>query len=234
MKFVELTQETCWESDKSVAFEADESLNLTEVHRGKTKNIRIFIPVSMIEERDGIKYISEWIINKKRDELKNNGFNSSDVDTFLDNYLVGDRSFEKDDSRFKLTGIFDFLEDASRNLNTPKLVFDESFGRIKLARAGSKSKHHGKIFITNGEEWGSPDRVFYGSIDLTGLFTPSNDAVSEVKRFLRKLDEDTAGVVEKYGKSSGNCCFCQKALTQDRSKSVGYGPKCASNYGLDY
>ena len=69
---------------------------------------------------------------------------------------------------------------------------------------------------------------------MTGLYTPSNYAVDEVVNFLKGLDKDTAGIVKKYGKTSGNCCFCQKSLTQDRSKSVGYGPKCASNYGLDY
>ena len=214
MKFVELTQETCWESDRSVAFEADESLGLTEVHKGKTKNIRVFIPCSMIEERDGIKYISKWIVDKKRDELKNQGHNSADVDSFLDGYLTGPASFEKDDKRFKLTGIFDFLDDASQKLSTPKLVFDESFGRIKLARAGARSKHHGKIFITNGEEWGSEERIFYGSIDMTGLYTPSNYAVDEVVSFLKGLDKDTAGIVKKYGKTSANCCFCQKSKAQ--------------------
>jgi len=235
MKFVELTQETCWESDKSVCFEADESLNLTEMYKGKAKNIRVFIPSSMIEERDGIKYISKWIVDKKRDELKNQGHNSVDVDSFLDSYLTGPASFEKDDKRFKLTGIFDFLDDASEKLSTPKLIFDtQDIGRIKIARAGARSKHHGKIFITNGEEWGSEERVFYGSIDMTGLYTPSNYAVDEVVRFLKSLDKDTAETVKKYGKTSGNCCFCQKSLTQDKSKSVGYGPKCASNYGLDY
>ena len=234
MKYFELAQETCWDSDKSVAFEADATIGLTEMHRGKPKSVRIFVPRSMIEERDDAQWIAGWIIDRKREELFELGHDKDMVNSFLDGLIYEDSFYVKEDTRFKLHNIFDFLDDASQNLNTPKIVFHEDFGTLKLSRAGSRSKHHGKVFITNGEDWGSADRVFYGSIDLTGLYTPSNEASDSIKDFLKSLNENTKEVVSRYGISSGNCCFCQRALTTDRSKEVGYGPKCATNYSLEY
>jgi len=234
MKYFELAQNTCWDSDKSVAFEAEASIGLTEMHRGKSKNVRIFVPRSMIEESRGSQWIASWILDRKREELCELGHDKRAVDSFLDSLIYEDSFYEKADTRFKLYRIFDFLDDASQRLSTPKIVFHESFGTIKLSKAGSRSKHHGKVFITNGEDWGSVDRIFYGSIDLTGLYTPSNDATDEVKDFLKNLNNNPEEVISKYGISSGNCCFCQRALTTERSKEVGYGPKCATNYEMTY
>tara|TARA_E500000305_G_scaffold38495_1_gene29511 strand:+ start:1044 stop:1745 length:702 start_codon:yes stop_codon:yes gene_type:complete len=233
MKFIELTQEPCWSNDKSVAYEAPDSVALTETHNGKMKNIRIFVPNSMISERDGDSYISSWLVQKKRIQLKNLGYPEHSVDQFLDGLAFG-KSFEKDDERFKLVKIFDFLDKASANLDTPKMIFDTSFGRLKINRAGSKSKHEGKIFVTNGGDWGSEDRLYYGAIDLSGLYTPTNIVTKEIKDFLLEVNEDPEGFTTKSGKTSGNCCFCQRALTTERSKEAGYGPGCSGKYGMKY
>ena len=36
------------------------------------------------------------------------------------------------------------------------------------------------------------------------------------------------------GHETGNCCFCGRELTDERSVSAGYGPICAGHYGLPW
>jgi hypothetical protein len=41
----------------------------------------------------------------------------------------------------------------------------------------------------------------------------------------------TAEQAAEYGKLTGHCIACCRALTDDRSVTVGYGPVCANRYG---
>ncbi len=231
MKYKKLNQEVSWSSDKSVAFDAREDHKLIG---SKGNPLRIFMPKSQIIEENNISYISEWIINKKRAELVENGYSSISVDSFIKD-LASDDEIEKGDERYQLNGIFDFFDSAAENLSTPKVIFEIGKGEmLKISRAGARSKHHGKIFLTNGEEWGSSDRKFYGSIDLTGLFSPSSSMNKEVEDLVKRFDKDPKAVAKAIGLESGNCAYCQRALTTDKSREAGYGPGCAKNYGLDY
>tara|TARA_R110002110_G_scaffold246492_1_gene462966 strand:+ start:1579 stop:2334 length:756 start_codon:yes stop_codon:yes gene_type:complete len=231
MKYKKLNQEVSWNSDKSVAFDSREEHKLIG---SKGSPLRIFLPKSQVIEENGIPYISEWIINKKRSELIENGYNSISVDSFIKD-LASDDEIEKGDERYQLNGIFDFFDAASENLSTPKVNFEmDDGGMLKISRAGARSKHHGKIFLTNGEEWGSSERKFYGSIDLTGLFSPSSSMNKGIEDLIKRFDKDPKGVAKAIGLQSGNCAYCQRALTTDKSREAGYGPGCAKNYGLDY
>ena len=106
MKYKKLNQEVSWSSDKSVAFDAREEHKLIG---SKGSPLRIFLPKSQVIEENGIPYISEWIINKKRSELIENGYNSISVDSFIKD-LASDDEIEKGDERYQLNGIFDFFD----------------------------------------------------------------------------------------------------------------------------
>lgn len=43
---------------------------------------------------------------------------------------------------------------------------------------------------------------------------------------------DPEGTAAAYGHLTGACCFCRRALSDERSVSVGYGPVCADHFGL--
>lgn len=46
--------------------------------------------------------------------------------------------------------------------------------------------------------------------------------------------DEKAAVAARFGIASGQCCFCSRALSTKESLHVGYGPDCASKYGLPW
>ena len=51
---------------------------------------------------------------------------------------------------------------------------------------------------------------------------------------LSELTKVTAEQAAAFGHLTGNCVFCDRELTDERSISVGYGPVCAKNHGLPW
>ena len=51
---------------------------------------------------------------------------------------------------------------------------------------------------------------------------------------LKAFAADPETVAAQYGSLTGNCCFCGRKLTDDRSTNVGYGPVCADKFGLNW
>ena len=95
------------------------------------------------------------------------------------------------------------------------------------------TKGNPKVHITNGEAYGSESNVYYGALLIgSGAFAPARAAHMGIVGLLEKLNADPEGAAAAYGRQTGNCSFCSKALEDDRSLEVGYGPKCAKNYGL--
>ena len=46
--------------------------------------------------------------------------------------------------------------------------------------------------------------------------------------------EQFSNEIGAWGRSISKCCFCNRALTDPRSESAGYGEVCASRYGLPW
>ena len=51
---------------------------------------------------------------------------------------------------------------------------------------------------------------------------------------LRRFADDPVGTARLFGRLTGQCCFCCKALSNPPSVNAGYGPYCASKYGLPW
>jgi hypothetical protein len=133
------------------------------------------------------------------------------------------------------TGITEMLERATtgkKALKRPKVVLRTEAGRfIRVATPGPESKFAGKLTVAS-PEFGCG---WYGTIDTaTGAFRPARDCDDDVLAALRGLDEDPVGVATSYGKLVGQCCFCSRDLTDEKSTKVGYGPVCAARYGLPW
>jgi hypothetical protein len=125
------------------------------------------------------------------------------------------------------------LVKAASHLKYPKLTLKIGEQVVKFARTGETSKNPGSISITNGKGFRTPSSEWYGSI-VNGQWTPGRDATPQIGAIVEKMEADPQAFVAEQGKASGNCCFCRKALTVQRSMTVGYGSTCAANYGLDY
>ena len=212
--FVELTEQPDWRSAKAIAFDLD-----TKALVGASVRLRkrVFFPISQTREKAGTFYASEWIINKKIEELVAEGFGqgASMAISFL---LGSDEIVEGAPPGIDFSNLREFFDKAAENLGTPKV----QFGEVKLNRSGNQAKVPGVVHVTNGLGWGDPARQWYGSIQRDGSFRPTRDCTDEVMDLLVKFNADP----------SGNCCFCFKTLTQERSRTIGYGPTCAKNYGL--
>lgn len=136
-----------------------------------------------------------------------------------------------------MSGIIALFAKASEHLKHPKIRLQLDDGRaLCLSVAGAQSKAQGSVNLTDGGRFGS--NVWYGRVSPDGKWNQgkSIDARTsvQVSALLCDLAADPAGVASRHGRLTGNCCFCNTGLTDDRSTQVGYGPICAKHYGLPW
>lgn len=128
--------------------------------------------------------------------------------------------------------IQDLFAKAQTHLKYPKVTLDAGAYTVVLSLAGPRSKNAGGINVT--DEGRFPNNRYFGRIDMQGAFFPGRTVPDEVTALLTLFAQDPIGVAAAYGKTTGNCAFCRKSLTDARSTSVGYGPHCAKNFSLPW
>jgi len=94
-----------------------------------------------------------------------------------------------------------------------------------------KRSRDGGVFVNSGT-YGT----LYGKIQANGIWRAGSvpAASDELMTLLREIKSDPIATVAKHGKAMGECCFCSRELTDDRSVKQGYGKICAGNYGLPW
>ena len=125
--------------------------------------------------------------------------------------------------------IEELLAKAGENLKFPSIVLADGDRTIKVAKAGQRSKYFGSITVA-GERYG---QGWYGIIK-GGEFKPARDCDDKITDLLTRFAENPAKVASEHGALTGTCCFCNKALKDERSTSVGYGSTCAKHYDLPW
>jgi hypothetical protein len=130
-------------------------------------------------------------------------------------------------------GILALFDKAAQHLKYPKIRLQTPSGQpVQLYRSGPKSKHPGQLAVTDGMKYGF--NKFFGRIDQAGTFFAGSHSHPELVSLLEELSKDPAGVASRYGKLTGNCCFCGLPLSDERSTAVGYGKICAGHYQLPW
>lgn len=133
--------------------------------------------------------------------------------------------------------ILKLFNQAGSKLQYPKMLLSLGGVDVRMSMTGAKSKSPGCIDIcsTDGDY---DSRIWYGRIYKDGVFRPSNrvdhSTQTAINQALIAFAADPVGVASAYGKKTGHCCFCGKALTDERSVHVGYGGTCAEHYGLPW
>ena len=129
-----------------------------------------------------------------------------------------------------LHGIVSLFEKASTKLKRPSVKIKVGAKEVKIYIAGDRSKYKGDLMVV------SPNygEAYYGRISKDGKFFSGSTKCGDVRNALIEFNKDPEGFASMHGKSTGNCCFCTKHLTDHRSVDVGYGPVCAGNYGLKW
>lgn len=132
---------------------------------------------------------------------------------------------------FRMTSVVDMITLAisKGKLSKIKWTFDMDGVVVSIKRFSDDHKYHAKeIHILDGMNnklgWVTQSGFLYSTIKMT----------MGVYNLLERLAEDPADFVAKYGQVTGNCCFCEHKLDTEDSLAVGYGPKCASHYGLPW
>jgi len=132
-----------------------------------------------------------------------------------------------------MDGVLTLFSKAHEHLKYPKIRLSLPDGSpIALAIAGDRAKFPGSINITDGGRYG--ENTWYGRVHADGRYDASRRAVPAVEELLCTLAGSPEQTAAAYGKLTGNCCFCHKSLTDERSTDVGYGPVCADNWGLNW
>jgi len=130
-------------------------------------------------------------------------------------------------------GLTSFLNRAkSAGLKHPKVKLQDADGNpVRLHVAGDRSRTPGAIQITDGGPYG--DNKYFGRIH-EGQFRAGRDITDGVIEVINALVEDPEGVASEYGKLTGECCFCSRPLSDEKSTAVGYGKVCSKKYGLPW
>ncbi len=135
--------------------------------------------------------------------------------------------------RHKYPDIFTLMEQVERP--RIKLRTRDHNLTVVLSRYGERSKFSGCIRLTDGQ-W--PNDRWYGFIKHNGLAVISRDCTIEerddIHLLLQRLNDNPAETAAAYGRDTGQCCFCTRPLTDERSLTTGYGPVCAKKYYLPW
>lgn len=147
-----------------------------------------------------------------------------------------------------LAGIMSLFEYASKHVKRPSLELAvpgfTADRAVHLSIAGGRAKFPGTLTLATSQktntsgEW--PQREWLGRIMKDGGFVASELLGAEaafgcaVIDKLKALAQDPARVAGEDGRLLGRCCFCRGALSDERSTLVGYGRRCAYNFGLDW
>lgn len=120
---------------------------------------------------------------------------------------------------------------ARTNLKNPRIRIRSAIGDLAVTMAKDNSKNAGWLYLKAGSR-------YLGKIEpKQGLWMPVRGVEQEVTDALNEFSKDPVQAAKAYGQETNNCCFCGKLLTDDRegrSVEVGYGPICASHFGLPW
>jgi hypothetical protein len=105
-----------------------------------------------------------------------------------------------------------------------KQVVDVEF---RVSQAPATGKNPGSLYVKRAGE-------YQGKIARDGTFSAARDAHPGMVDALQAFAADPARAALAYGQATSNCCFCARELTDQRSVDAGYGPICASRFGLPW
>ena len=134
-----------------------------------------------------------------------------------------------------LSRIIALFATAAQHLRRPAIVLDG----FRVSVAGARSAHAGSLNVTGIDKVfnsfrGQDERPWFGRVTTAGTFQPGRNAPDGLAEKLSRFAADPAGEAAAHGHLTGRCCFCNRALHDERSTAVGYGPDCAESYGLPW
>ena len=139
-----------------------------------------------------------------------------------------------------ISRILALFDRAQAHLRFPAIALHAGGTVIKLKRAGAGARVPGSLNVIDADRVALGRPVWYGRVHTDGRFEPSRATeaamADAIVTTVREFATDPARVAGEHGRVHlhGHCCFCRKRLTDERSTLVGYGPDCASHFGLPW
>lgn len=131
-----------------------------------------------------------------------------------------------------------FAEAKKAGLKEPHFSYELPFGdpvkegttitKLNFYITTHHSKYPGTIYISD------QDHNWLARITIDGEFQVSNKTEPGVKKLIIKLVQNPKPEFIANGKITCRCCFCGLSLENKVSRHFGYGPICASKYGLPW
>ncbi|UFW91072.1 DUF6011 domain-containing protein [Bradyrhizobium barranii] len=112
-----------------------------------------------------------------------------------------------------------FAATRANDLRRPRL----NLATFTFKPAGSNSRWAGSIYVTEGRE-------YLGRI-THGRFVCSSACTHDKQAKIVEAAADPHAAAVAYGRRTGSCACCGRALTDPSSIERGIGPVCAENYG---
>lgn len=129
--------------------------------------------------------------------------------------------------------VYAMFAKAQEHLKHPKVNLSLPSGAgIKLYVSTARSRVPNVLNIVDHDGYQWFGRIYPDGRWEQGTGDPS--LVGEVEAMLKRLASSPEEVAAEYGKLTGNCCFCNRSLSDDRSTDVGYGSTCAKRFGLKW
>jgi hypothetical protein len=145
-----------------------------------------------------------------------------------------------------LKNINNLFDKAKIHLKHPKvsLGLPGDHRGLRISLAGPRSGHPGAINLTSvaastaqNNAWHRgyyQQHDWYGRVNTDGTLTLGKNAPAAMVTLLQDFAANPAKVAASHGHLTGSCCFCSKALTDERSTAVGYGAVCADHFDLPW
>lgn len=134
-----------------------------------------------------------------------------------------------------LAGVYGLFTTAKAHLKHPAIVLGYKRGHetreLRITVAGERASKPGSLNVAD-----DADRTWFGRIHQDGTFEHSRKSPppSGLSQVLSAFAAEPAKVAAEHGHLTGKCCFCNRALTDERSTAVGYGATCAEHYGMPW
>lgn len=131
----------------------------------------------------------------------------------------------------KFDGVATFVRAAAERSGAKRFVIKLRISAATTLAMSFKAER-GVIYLSDG----TYDGQYYGAVQLSdGTFRSGrNDLSAGMLAAITAFANDPAKAAETYGLVTGECMFCSKALDDERSRVVGYGPTCAKKFGLPW
>lgn len=137
-----------------------------------------------------------------------------------------------------LAPILALFATARGSLARPSVALQtQATGAIRISLAGDASREPGTLVVTTGGSFAQ--RAFLGRVRRDGAWAPSTNLArlgidgDALLALLARLAADPKAVAQEHGRLTGQCSFCQRALTDERSVAMGIGPICAEKWGIE-